>query len=97
MTTRPTVHLHRALDERSPCCDGRVLQLPRRAVIAEPLRGLVEVRCERGSLWVTLDGALADVVLEAGDAAVFDGRGRLVVEALADATVRLCPMMANAA
>jgi hypothetical protein len=47
------------------------------------------VRCDRGSLWVTLDGELDDVVLSAGQCAVFAGRGLVLIEALEPATAVL--------
>jgi hypothetical protein len=40
------------------------------------------VRAERGTLWVTVDGELADVVLSPGDSRVFNGPEAVVVGAV---------------
>ena len=40
------------------------------------------VRAERGTLWLTVDGELADVVLSPGDSRVFNGPEAVVVGAV---------------
>jgi hypothetical protein len=47
------------------------------------------ISCVAGRLWVTASGCSEDSVLGPGDEAPFTGRGRIVVEALRTATVRL--------
>lgn len=66
------------------------MELARRSLTSRRLRGgAIQVRCDRGSLWVTLDGELEDVVIEAGTCAVFAGRGLVLIEALEAATAVL--------
>ncbi len=47
------------------------------------------VSCVAGRLWVTASGRQEDSLLIAGNEVTFAGRGRIVVEALRTATVRL--------
>jgi hypothetical protein len=66
-----------------------------------PLRikgGACRVTCVTGRLWVTASGRAEDTVLTPGQAATFAGKGRIVIEALRTATVRLemrAPSVAN--
>ena len=54
------------------------------------LRGRAcRIFCLAGRLWVTASGRPEDSVLAAGEQVTFAGRGRIVVEALRTATVRL--------
>jgi hypothetical protein len=54
------------------------------------LRGRAcRVSCVAGRLWVTASGRPEDSVLTPGEGVTFAGRGRIVVEALRTATVRL--------
>ena len=47
------------------------------------------ISCVTGRLWVTASGRREDAVLAPGEHVTFAGRGRIVVEALRTATVRL--------
>lgn len=54
------------------------------------------VRAERGSLWVTVDGDLADIELSPGDSRIFEGPATVVVstlrgDAVASITATLAP------
>ena len=42
----------------------------------------VEIVCESGSLWLTEDNNIRDVVLEAGERFTFDGSGTVLAHAL---------------
>jgi len=54
------------------------------------LRGRAcRISCVTGRLWVTASGRREDSVLAPGENVTFTGRGRIVVEALRTATVRL--------
>jgi hypothetical protein len=73
-----------------PIGQGERVDLARRGLTSRRLRGApIEVRCDRGSLWVTLDGELDDIILEAGQCTVLAGRGLLLIEALEPATAVL--------
>jgi hypothetical protein len=66
---------------------GGVLPLRRDAALAvEGARGL-QVRCESGRLWITEEGRLEDVVLEAGQSTTLLLQGRALVRALAESRV----------
>jgi len=47
------------------------------------------ITCVTGRLWVTARGRREDSLLAPGEEVIFTGRGRVVVEALRTATVRL--------
>jgi hypothetical protein len=47
------------------------------------------IACVTGRLWVTASGRQEDTVLAPGDVAACAGKGRVVVEALRTATVRI--------
>lgn len=73
-----------------PAHGGELVELPRRSLTSRRLDGsAIQVRCDRGSLWVTLDGDPEDLVIEAGQCAVLMGRGLVLIEALEAATVVL--------
>ena len=50
-----------------------------------PLR----IRCTAGTVWITQSGRPGDTLLHAGDTLMADGHGKLVIQALGDATVRV--------
>jgi hypothetical protein len=54
------------------------------------------VRAERGSLWLTVEGDLADIELAPGDSRIFEGPATVVVgtlrgDAVASITVKVAP------
>jgi Protein of unknown function (DUF2917) len=54
------------------------------------------IDCVAGRLWATMDGSTVDSVLLAGHHLVYRGTGRVVIQALRTATVRIeCPIMAR--
>lgn len=70
-------------------CDGytKVWQLtPGELIQLDGARG-TRLRVTRGTLWVTLERDLRDIVLEAGDAFTIDRGGVTVIEAQGEATV----------
>lgn len=67
------------------------LVLPKGAVVTVPDLDGVQLHCREGSLWLTLDHDLRDVVLEAGDRYTGSGHKRAVLYALASACVTLRP------
>ena len=54
------------------------------------------LRAERGTLWVTVDGELADIQLDAGQSRQFDRSARLVVGALGGDAVLTAVRLASA-
>ncbi len=66
------------------------LVLARGEVASLRLRGRAyRISCVAGRLWVTASGHREDSVLAPGEELTFTGRGRIVVEALRTATVRV--------
>ena len=66
------------------------LVLARGELATLPLTGRAcRVSCVAGKLWVTGDGSGEDVVLIPGEKLTSRARGRIVIEALRTATVRL--------
>lgn len=55
-----------------------------------PRHGLV-VRCERGLVWVTVEGDGQDHILAAGEAFASSTRGRVAAMALSAATIAAAP------
>ena len=54
------------------------------------------VACVAGRLWATMDGSSVDALLVAGESLVYRGRGKVVIQALRTATVRIeCPSAAR--
>jgi hypothetical protein len=50
------------------------------------------IGCVAGRLWATMDGSSVDDVLVAGQTLTYRGKGRVVIQALRTATVRIeCP------
>ena len=49
----------------------------------------VTIECLEGSVWVTLDGDMRDVILDVGQSFKVDRRQRTLIQALATARVRL--------
>ncbi len=47
------------------------------------------VSCVAGRLWATMDGSTVDTMLVAGESLAYRGRGKVVVQALRTATVRI--------
>ncbi|MGB9673600.1 MAG: DUF2917 domain-containing protein [Anaerolineales bacterium] len=50
-----------------------------------------EIHCLQGILWVTQQDDGQDYVLQSGDSMVVSRRGRVVIEAINDAIVRITP------
>jgi hypothetical protein len=54
------------------------------------------IGCVAGRLWATIEGSTVDDVLVAGQTLTYHGRGRVVIQALRTATVRVeCPSSAR--
>lgn len=49
----------------------------------------VTIECLEGSVWVTLDGNMRDVILDAGQSFHVDRKQRVLIQALATARVRM--------
>jgi hypothetical protein len=55
----------------------------------DPTGRPLHVRCLAGNIWITQQGRADDIVLTAGGLCVVPGDGKLVVQALDDAVVRI--------
>jgi hypothetical protein len=74
-----------------PAAPAAVHRLARDRVLR--LAAPLDLRARAGTLWVTVDGQLEDIVLEAGEAHRFDARGTLLVCALGnDASFQVQPL-----
>lgn len=70
--------------------------LPARGLLALRSHGALTVCCATGAVWVTQAGREEDHVLEAGEALVLPANAHSVVQALSDATVRVCERVVEA-
>ncbi|HUX36749.1 MAG TPA: DUF2917 domain-containing protein [Rectinemataceae bacterium] len=59
-----------------------VRDLGKDKAITIPLKGRVNVYCLSGNLWASVEGKSEDIIVQAGQTRVIEGRGRLVVSAL---------------
>lgn len=70
----------------SPCSETlpvrTVLQLRATAMLSLPLQAGDQLRGERGTVWVTIDGQLQDILLEPGQTYAVEQTGALNVTAL---------------
>lgn len=82
---------HRPSVQATPPCCG--VQEIAKAGIHEVKQALgVTIECLEGSVWVTLDGDLRDLVLDAGQSCKIDRKRRVLIQALDTARVRLTPL-----
>jgi hypothetical protein len=65
------------------------LRLPRRSIFSVPDAAGVEIACEDGSIWITLDNDPRDIVLEAGQSFINTDHRRATIYALENASVGL--------
>lgn len=78
-----------AVQTTQPCCG---IQEMAKAGIHEVKQALgVTIECLEGSVWITLDGDLRDLVLDAGQSCKIDRKRRALIQALDTARVRLVP------
>jgi hypothetical protein len=71
---------------------GRAIQLRKGELwhLEDDLRGL-SIACMEGILWITQEGDPKDYVIEPGQRYVIARRGSVVIEACADARLRVAP------
>lgn len=80
-------HMARS-NSRAAIPRGRTWELPENATMRLPrVRFATVVRAERGTVLVTQEGKLDDLVLEPGDEAVLLGRGLAVAWAFTEASI----------
>lgn len=70
-------------------------RLARRGLISLRDRVGEQIECLEGSLWITQEGDVRDVVLEAGNTFTLDRQGTAIVYALADARLIAWPPAAS--
>ena len=75
--------------------DSKTLAKGRIRRVHRPLGRRVE--CVTGTLWVTQDGDLRDIILAPGDAFAFDQRGDALISALDDSRFLLLDVCAPGA
>lgn len=81
---------HRSSVQATPPCCG--IQEIAKAGIFEVKQALgFTIECLEGSVWITLDGDLRDLVLDAGQSCKIDSERRALIQALDTARVRLVP------
>jgi hypothetical protein len=57
--------------------------------ISTTLNGRISLYCLSGALWATLERKGEDILVEAGQTRVIEGKGRLVISALKDSKLYL--------
>lgn len=94
---RPTVTVVRLEKGRATGSARATLVLQRDEVISiRARRRPYLITCIAGSLWTTIDRSLVDAVLVADESVTYRDRGRIVIQALRTATVRIeCPNAAQ--
>jgi hypothetical protein len=73
-----------------PPISSFALSLPVHSVFAVPDGAGVGIECRSGSVWVTLDCDLRDVVLAPGERFVGTGHRRMLVSALEASSIAVC-------
>lgn len=68
------------------------LNMPRRSLHTVPGRMALRLTCREGSVWVTRDHDLQDVVLQPGEVFTTDANHRTIVYALQASVVRMEPL-----
>lgn len=66
-------------------------RLPARSLYRVPRAGAVRIRCLAGSLWLTLDDDLRDIILQPGDCFTAGEARRGLLYALEPATFTVVP------
>ena len=66
---------------------NRTLTLPKGGTAAFPAP--MNITCQTGLVWATIEGSTTDYILEAGRTVRFDRKGSVVIQALHSATVRV--------
>ncbi|MBO9515321.1 MAG: DUF2917 domain-containing protein [Variovorax sp.] len=64
------------------------LSLPKKAIFTVPDAHEVDIECQSGAVWITIDHDRRDIVLEPGDHFRGDSHRRALVAALAPSCVR---------
>ena len=80
----------------SPSSSRFHVSLPTRAVFAVPDGAGVGIECRSGSVWVTLDRDLRDIVLEPGDRFEGSDHRRVLVSALQSSCITVSDAQAAA-
>ncbi|HEY7117744.1 MAG TPA: DUF2917 domain-containing protein [Tepidisphaeraceae bacterium] len=83
--TPPVVHRTIPATDHAP----REFELPQGALWSTQAARIIAIACDRGELWITQSGDERDHVIAEGESFTAAPRGRVVVQALSSARVRL--------
>jgi hypothetical protein len=81
----------------STASQSKALQMLPRSLFSVPDAAGVEITCREGSIWITLDHDVRDIVLDAGQSFVAGEHRRALIYALGTARVDLRPAGPQAA
>lgn len=73
----------------STASESQALQMLPRSLFSVPDAAGVEITCQEGSIWITLDHDVRDIVLDAGQSFVAGEHRRALIYALGTARVDL--------
>jgi hypothetical protein len=86
----PQYRRHILMDNKEPSVNpiqqGKPLLLSKGSVFVGPDVAGTQIRCEKGTLWLTQDNDVRDIVIAAGEQFTADRKGTVLVYALADAS-----------
>jgi hypothetical protein len=87
MATYTNTHSHKGIKTANKANE---IQLNKKALYrVEHRKGNFLIKALRGDLWVTLPGDSTDHVLKAGDHLAVASRGRVLIEAMTDASFQI--------
>jgi hypothetical protein len=97
----PQYQLHILADNKEPSVNSIQQAQPRLlskgGVFVGPDVAGTQIRCEKGTLWLTQDNDVRDIVIAAGEQFTTDRKGTVLVYALADASFSVASAQPQAA
>jgi len=84
------------MDTLATLSSAASMQLPHRALMHLPDAAAVQLECQSGSLWITVDHDTRDIVLNAGERFTSAEHRHALIYALESASLAIRPVTASA-